>query len=182
MKTKTFKKAFTLAEAILTMTILGIIAAVMVTTLKPSQYKQQGFDTLKKKVYSELDGIIQTYIVECAQDMDATKIFDGCNRSSTTHTFGAGNDLSYLGENYMRGTYQDAGANNSGCTTQASYPSLKLRNGVCLYSGSGFILVDVNGADGPNENDSDRMKITIGTDGISNDIDAAMVEDWPNAE
>ena len=44
------KKAFTLAEAILTMTILGIIAATMVTTLRPAQYKQQGLDVLKKKI------------------------------------------------------------------------------------------------------------------------------------
>ena len=48
-------KAFTLAEAILTMLILGILAATMVTTLKPAQYKNQAFNTIKKKVYMELD-------------------------------------------------------------------------------------------------------------------------------
>ena len=43
------KNAFTLAETILTMMILGILAATMITTLKPQQYKDQAYNTLKKK-------------------------------------------------------------------------------------------------------------------------------------
>ena len=175
------KKAFTLAEAILTMTILGIIAAVMVTTLRPAQYKQQGLDTLKKKIYSELDGVMQTYIVECAKDLNATTIYDGCNRaSSSTHTFGADgkDDLSYIQSHYMKGTHKAKNTENKGCETIETEPSLKLRNGACLYTGENYIKVDVNGTEGPNESQEDRMKITIDANGLATDLDDALTSSW----
>lgn len=40
--------AFTMAEAVLVMTILGIIATVMITTLKPAKFKEQGYEVLAK--------------------------------------------------------------------------------------------------------------------------------------
>ena len=49
------KKAFTMAEAILVMTILGIIAAVMLSTLKPTQWKDKSYQILAKKVLYEID-------------------------------------------------------------------------------------------------------------------------------
>ena len=49
------KRAFTMAEAILVMTILGVIAAVMITTLKPAEFKEKSLRVLAKKVLSEID-------------------------------------------------------------------------------------------------------------------------------
>ena len=49
------KKAFTMAEAILVMTILGIIATIMITTLRPSEFQEKGLKILAKKVLSEVD-------------------------------------------------------------------------------------------------------------------------------
>ena len=49
------KHAFTMAEAILVMTILGIIATIMITTLKPAEYKDKGLAIQAKKVLSEID-------------------------------------------------------------------------------------------------------------------------------
>ena len=49
------KRAFTMAEAILVMTILGVIAAVMITTLKPAEFKEKSLKVLAKKVLSEID-------------------------------------------------------------------------------------------------------------------------------
>ena len=46
---------FTMAEAILVMTILGIIATIMITTLKPAEYKNKGLKVLANKVMSEID-------------------------------------------------------------------------------------------------------------------------------
>ena len=48
-------KAFTMAEAILVMAILGVIAAVMISTIKPAEYKKKGLTLLGNKVLSELD-------------------------------------------------------------------------------------------------------------------------------
>ncbi len=182
------KKAFTLAEAILTMTILGIIAATMVTTLKPSQYKQQGYDTLKKKVYAELDGVMQTFIVECCKDMKAKSVYQynattTCDRSTTASTnFGYqggtndyGVDVTKIFAKYMRGTNATAKATAVGtCPAKTNYTVLKLKNGVCIYFGANSIKVDVNGSQKPDEVGSDQMVLTVGDDGIVEDVDTAI--------
>lgn len=171
------KRAFTLAEAILTMTILGIIAATMVATLRPGQYKQQGLDVLKKKIYAELDGVIQTYIVECGKDLSALTIYDGCSRSSaSTHAFGTVDkgDLSYLQSHYMKGTYAAKSTAQTGCDAVTDYESLKLRNGACIYFASKSVRVDVNGTEGPNATKEDRMALTIDASGIATDVDTAI--------
>ncbi len=168
------KKAFTLAEAILTMTILGIIAATMVTTLKPSQYKQQGFDTLKKKIYAEIDGVTNTFTVECAQKMQTLSVYNDCDRSKTTHAFGTLDNVIYA--NYMRGTTGAVSTDNGICPALTNYTSLRLKNGACIYFGTSTIKVDVNGNQKPDEIGSDRMILTITNDGISQDVDTAQLK------
>ena len=49
------QKAFTMAEAILVMTILGIIATILITTIKPANFKQKAYKVLAKKVLSQID-------------------------------------------------------------------------------------------------------------------------------
>lgn len=44
-----------MAEAVLVMTILGIIATIMITTLKPAEYKEKGLKVLADKVLGEID-------------------------------------------------------------------------------------------------------------------------------
>ena len=48
-------KAFTMAEAIIVMTILGIIATIMITNLKPSEFRDKALLTQAKKVLREID-------------------------------------------------------------------------------------------------------------------------------
>ncbi len=172
--------AFTLAEAILTMMILGILAATMVTTLKPSQYKEQAFNTLKKKLYVEIDNVVQTIQVECAKNMNMTTIYDNCDRTqSTTHSFGDEKakriqDAQMLAK-YMRGTVADKNTANGNCTVFVHLASLKLKNGACLYPSSApGISVDVNGKEGPNEIGMDRMRIRLNSQGIESDMDMAV--------
>jgi type II secretory pathway pseudopilin PulG len=51
-----------MAEAILVMTILGIIATIMISTLKPAEFKEKSMQIMAKKVMSELD-VATTQIV-----------------------------------------------------------------------------------------------------------------------
>ena len=62
------KKAFTMAEAILVMTILGIIATIMITTLKPAQFKEDALRTLGRKVMSEIDTAMSQVAINDSQD------------------------------------------------------------------------------------------------------------------
>lgn len=52
-------RAFTMAEAILVMTILGIIATIMITTLKPAQYKTKGLEIAAKRVIQEFETALE---------------------------------------------------------------------------------------------------------------------------
>ena len=85
------KKAFTMAEAILTMVILGVIAAIMIANLKPVLYRNEGFKVTKKKVYAELDDVINTILVSCTSGMTLSAIYDDCDEKNpaNTHSFGA---------------------------------------------------------------------------------------------
>ena len=155
------KKAFTLAEAILTMTILGVIAATMVTTLRPQQYKAQAFRTLKQKAYITVDQATQSILSDCTTASTLANIHDDCNRQSSTHAFGTGENAIY--NLFLRGTV-------NGCTAKTGYTNLKLRNGICLYFNTSNVGVDVNGTEGPDDT-TDRFTINISaTEGVSSDM------------
>ena len=170
------KKAFTLAEAILTMMILGILAVVMIASLKPSQYKDQAYNALKKKLYTELDSVTQNVLVDCAKDMKATSIYDNCDKTSSTHSFGSGENEIYA--RYLRGTTAAASTANGSCYKVSNYSSLKLKNGVCLYFGQNEILIDINGIEGPNENCSDQIALYVGENGMTDNM--SQVRLWDN--
>ena len=47
--------AFTMAEAIIVMTILGIIASLVITNLRPDNYRDGALETLTKKSIEQID-------------------------------------------------------------------------------------------------------------------------------
>jgi len=159
--------------------ILGILAATMVTTLKPAEHKKQAFATVKKKLYMDIDNVISTIQVECAKNMDMTQVYDNCDRTqATTHSFGVPQskrmqDVQMLA-NYMRGTVADLNTANGSCTVFLYFPSLKLKNGACLYVYRRRVFVDVNGKEGPNEMGMDRMQIRFNSEGMESDMDMAV--------
>lgn len=81
-----FKKAFTMAEAILVMTILGIIATIMITTLKPADFKDKGMQVLAKKVLSEIDTATTQILIN--DSLDGTMKTLHLPNSSNTFEFG----------------------------------------------------------------------------------------------
>ena len=50
-----FSIAFTMAEAIIVMTILGIIATIMITNLKPAEFRDEALIVQAKKLLLEID-------------------------------------------------------------------------------------------------------------------------------
>ena len=165
------KKAFTLAEAILTMTILGIIAAVMVTTLKPNQYRTQGFKLLQKKVYAAVDEVTQTILTDCTKGMTLRSIYPKCVKTASPIAFSDAIAETYA--QFLRGTYKAKANANGGCPSDADRSSIELKNRACLYfkavtANSNYeIFVDVNGDEGPNADGDDRFTITLDNNGVS---------------
>ena len=165
------------------MMILGILAATMVTTLKPAEHKKQAFATVKKKLYMDIDNVISTIQVECAKNMDMTQVYDNCDRTQgATHSFGGSTGLAdasirlqdtQMLAKYMRGTVADRNTANGNCAIFKNVPSLKLKNGACLYVAPIKVGIDVNGNEGPNEMGMDRMRVWIDSQGITTDMDMA---------
>ena len=161
--------AFTLAEAILTMTILGIIASVAISAFKPNQYRNQGYKTLKRTTFQTIDETIQTILMDCTEGLTMSKIYEDCNKNNSTHTFGSQD--AELFAKFMRGKVGDIGAVNGNCEAREDESSLALKNNVCIYFGAGQIFVDLNGKDAPNDgNDQFGMFINNSSEPITGDI------------
>ena len=153
--------AFTLAEAVITMMILGIIAAISINLFRPNNAKEKSLLTLKQKVYASVDEATLAVLTRCTPNMRLSNIHDDCDtESAATHSFGEAENVTYA--KYMVGTAGAKNTANGNCAAQEDYTSLSLKNGACLYFKPTEIYVDVNGSEGPND-DTDRFTIGIGT-------------------
>ena len=158
------KQAFTLAEIMLTMIVLSAIIFAMVKTLKPGDYRNNTIRTQREKLFAEIDTITGLVRMQCTENYKLTKIYDNCNKSSSTHTFGANNGAKekavYLG--FMKGF-------DTGCTSRSNSTYLQLKNKACVYFSSNNIFIDANGPEGPNDTSVDQISITIGENGVTSD-------------
>lgn len=188
-RTKNFHIAFTMAEALLVMTILGIIATVMVTVIKPAQFKEKGYKVLAKSVYSSLDNAITQILNDRAPFNKLNKIY---KLNSSTEVFnmseeGKGSELVALLKEYMTTARGDIPAV---CRDAGYDDALLLKNGACIavISGEiesadtwipgeenkadtsptyGLIFVDTNGDEEPNVLGKDQFVIPLDINGIA---------------
>ena len=153
------KNAFSLIETLLTLVIIGVIAAVSVTVFKPEKYKAAAFLASRQKVYYMVNEATKAIMLQCTDRMNLEKIYSNCNKTSGTHAFGTGENAIYA--LYMVGTTGAASTANGNCSAgTAGASTLRLKNGMCLYfniSSNKYITVDVNGNAGPNTENVDKM-------------------------
>ena len=180
-----FKRAFTMAEAIIVMTILGIIATIMITNLKPTEFRDKGLQVLAKKVLMQLDTATQQIMVNNSQNGKLTTVY--LPNSTTQKDFTAidATNLTTLYKKYLVTTRKT-------CTTSAcscnSYGGVKLylKDGACIaikttsaanatiFPGevntvsktASSIFFDVNDSDEPNVPGKDQFLVPINADGI----------------
>lgn len=77
------KKGFTLAEVLITLGIIGIVAAMTLPALM-SKYKEQELATRTKKTYSVINQAIQKYQADSETIGDVTGLFDTTKTSAQT--------------------------------------------------------------------------------------------------
>ena len=188
-----FKKAFTMAEAILVMTILGIIATIMITTLKPAEFKDKGLQVLAKKVLSEIDTATTQILINDTRLGKFNQIVT--TSGVTTFATNAVNTLGFY-KKYLttiRGTVSTpACCINGGASLGAN--AVFLKDGACMgikattsYNNTtgyntifpgetsaaktpsitqGLIIFDTNGVEEPNTLGKDCFILPVGDDGI----------------
>ena len=183
----THKKAFTMAEAILVMTILGIIAAVMLSTLKPTQWKDKSYHVLAKKVLYEIDTATSTILTTNSKyNTFDSMVTDG----GAAVTFDAAG-MWTLYKKYLSTTRTtaDAFCTNGGQSLTAT--AYVLKDGACMgiaksttskpviFPGEttqaamtdtsdikGYIIFDTNNTDEPNVIGKDRYIVPFNSEGI----------------
>lgn len=119
------------------MTILGIIATIMITTLKPAEYKDKGLAILAKKVLSEIDTATTQILIN--NSMDGTMGYLYLPNSSATFGFGGDSvNSAKLYKRYLTATRQVV-SNSSHCKTNNS-TAFYLKDGACvgILAGSPF--------------------------------------------
>ena len=145
-KNNSVKKAFTMAEAILVMTILGIIATIMITTLKPAKFKDKGLKILYKKVLAEIDTATTQILIKNSATGKMNSLF--LDNESTTFTFNS--DLTKTTKLYKKylastrkqydttknlGTFSKIVQQSS--TSATLSPPFYLKDGALIFLGAG---------------------------------------------
>lgn len=153
------KKGFTLAEVLVTLGIIGVVSAMTLPTLLKN-HQRQVYVTQLQKVYNELSQAFEQVITdsnavnlqESKYNQDAenflrnyfktTKI---CTGNSVQECFGS--DYKNINGSQVRlRSFVGSGSNeNSTYGTSAI-----LANGASLYITNQYIVVDINGKQGPN--------------------------------
>ena len=175
---KNTKKAFTLSEVLITLTVLGIIAAITIPTLSAAAQKH-GFATSVKKFHSNLSNAVANYMAindyttlsnspleqedenEEATGQEAVnqfirdnfKVTKECTRNNANECFG--------------NTYKSVSGNNTKTAAQiitdramvladGSVVSIEARGDRYMY-----VHVDINGKKGPNVGGYDMWEMSI---------------------
>ena len=145
------KNAFTMAEIILVMLIIGIISTIMVTTLKPQSYKDIGLAIQARKVASEIDGATSRILMNDTRSGNFNVLIDIDNSTSfKTTEAGYGKNLAKLYKKYLVATRTQCNAwdaqNKIGCPCY--YPGFSgasafyLKDGSCMAVATGRLEVD----------------------------------------
>ncbi len=183
------KKAFTMAEAILVMTILGIIATIMITTLKPAEYKDKGLAIMAKKVLSEIDTATTQILINNSASGNMSSLYEpGTSTLFSLSTTGKDDIIGRLYKRYLTATRQ--ACNDANCPCNGYSNKFYLKDGACMgittgapsanantwFPGEvnftsmkpshGLIFFDTNGEEEPNVMGKDQFLLPVNTAGI----------------
>ncbi len=166
------KNAFTLAEVLVTVGIIGVVAAMTVPNLMEN-YQRQSYITQLRKVYSEVSQAADAALGEgnTPRLRETPAMRQGnfiTNYFKTTQTCNADNLTDCFGDAYtsINGStirFRDYVSGDASCAVVASGYA------ICL-SGREMITVDVNGKQGPNVLGRDLFAFFLNDDGSVSSI------------
>ena len=204
------KYAFTMAEAVLVMTILGIIATVMITVMKPAQYKERALKIKTTKIINDIDQATDFILMNHSKDETMFHLIgeDGVEFSICNPLNKADSDrLAGLYKKYLQISRKECKGESCTCYKNANFTRDRgnlfyLKDGACVAIGTmktvsislfpnditytklkdlcGIIDIDVNGNDEPNDYAKDKFLLRYNKFGIA--WDAEISESGGNNE
>lgn len=184
------KKGFTLSEILITLTIVGVVAALTVPAVMKN-YRNKMYTAALQKTYNQLsDATIAIMNDEHVDDFYETRA-----RSCVKSDGNIGNcteGLTYFLNNYLEPIRKDCGKGGKLCIGGLSSDSYKTLSGknagtvgdkYCIQTAKGATIcgsfnrgntcmslaVDVNGAEGPNVTGRDLFSMDVQNDGTISD-------------
>ena len=136
-----------MAEAVLVMTILGIIATIMITTLKPAEFKDKALKVMADKVLGEIDNATTLILLNDSKDgtMENLIAVDGTIFGVTNNASGTRGEkseqLAKLYKKYHATTRKECKDSNCPCYREEdssgnqNFSYLYLKDGACVTVG-----------------------------------------------
>ena len=158
------RSAFTLSEVLITLTIIGVIAAITMPILVQSYQKQVLTNRLRKS-YSLVSQAFQKMMHD-----DGAVVFSETKYYKSRYTHDGFDTCMSKYVNVFRREYVETGDNNylnldKTPVTDELKSRLYLVDGTILFENGNNFFIDVNGEAGPNVMDRDLFKFTISSDG-----------------
>ena len=184
------KKAFTMAEAILVMVILGIIATIMISTMRPVEFQDKGLHVTAKKMLGDIDSATTQILYNDTKLGYLTEIV---RTNGTKYSWKDNStDVLNLYKKYLTTVTRETVPSTSFCVTGGASRNAKavyLKNGGCIgiygsnissiltrfpdekasvttSASQGAIFFDVNGEEEPNVVGKDRYILPVSDHGI----------------
>ena len=167
------KKGFTLAEVLITLGIIGVVATLTVPSLY-ANYQKKALSARLKKVYNEINAAaklavvkekaLNFYMTDAFYEQtflkDYFKLTKDCGIGVAHYKECFGNSYTEHGEDISLESSSSEGAinNSSHCVLTADLFS------ICLDK-EGYGILDINGPSGPNKFDLDTFVIKISEKG-----------------
>lgn len=163
------RKAFTLAEVLITLGVIGVVAAITVPTLMNNTQDKQ-FKVAWKKAYADINQALATVKNENSS-LDFGMTYPSSMQNFLDALMG---NLQYVNKSYslVSGGFYFHTSNNfstlsgNACLINNGYPTARLNNGTLLYItfdavGDYIILVDINGFTKPNTVGKDIFGLSV---------------------
>lgn len=166
---KKILKGFTLAEVLITLGIIGVVAAVTLPSLQVN-VNQQALSSQISKTYSQLSEGLKMYMTNEGLDEFDPANFNVNNFARTylqvQYVCNGENDDNCFAPNYttVRGNRSVSRANVLASLSNNDRGFI-LRDGTTLYMDNTSITFDVNGRKGPNKIGYDVHSVLINNDG-----------------
>lgn len=167
IKRKNRFNAFTLAEVLITLGIIGIVAAITIPTLISNSQDRQ-YKIAWRKAYSELSQAVQKVYADDREILSSPSYF--CNVQNNLKIIDSGLDCSDLSNItptgkllwHTSGTWKTKNGNAATINSGYKNNAFLMQNGtLVLFNCTKEFLVDVNGYSGPNIIGKDIFGVNI---------------------
>lgn len=176
---KYLKKAFTLTEVMITLTIIGIVAILIMPTMIKDVNSKSNMTALRNAVVNLSNAVSMEMTDSRARVVESTTIVS--NPSSFLRTLDVSNKSSFFASSY-KNYYGSSVSVTRPTNVAGTQGAVLLKNGVALglvnknSSATSDVIIDINGPNAPNIVGVDYYILTLAWhDDISNGIQAGDV-------